>query len=409
MKIHSRVVLNWDCEVLEDEYFEYDGALAQCGGSSGGSGGGSSSTTTTYQWPSYMMNKHSTWLSQISGYIPAYNPYEEWVSPSVARLTDATTIATFAQYLANRASELRSMAYSPSIRESELLTSIYNFTLNQIDYLSTHLGEAYEIDETVPLSENIAQLTTRLAALENLGDLEGIVDLHTVVYPRFEAGMRDINAVQSSTFVIGRGVIEATYQAKMQEAKQNWLGEIEKLRTGAVTALSNLQIDARKSNQQYHANILTIINACLQLATTSGSNLDSIRMDIDKFKATLDIEIKKMQSTGLQQLDTLNDALAAKDMEWRRMVVVALSEQATNNMEMLSNRYRWDLENFQYGANMLGAISGGTTGVGAGGGKTNKVASALGGALSGAAAGAMIGGVPGALIGGALGLGASLF
>jgi hypothetical protein len=84
-------------------------------------------------------------------------------------------------------------------------------------------------------------------------------------------------------------------------------------------------------------------------------------------------------------------------------------EQATTDMEHLDKCYRWDLENYQYGANMLGAISGGTVGVA--GGKTNKVASALGGALSGAAAGAVIsGGNPvGAAIGGIVGLGASLF
>ena len=331
MKVYTKVVLNWNGDVLEEESFDYTGDVAQCGGGSKGS----SSSSNKADWPSYMKDRHSSWMSQIAARLPGYNPYVLWSSPSVTALTGAGSIATLAQYLTNRASELRSMAYSPSVRESELLTAIYNFTLNQIDYLSTHLGATYTIDESTPLPANITQLGNRLAALENVGDLEGVVDLHTVVYPRFEAGMRDINAVQSSTFVIGRGVIEATFQAKMMEMKQNWLIEVEKLRTGAVTALSGLMIDARKSNQQYRANILTIINACLQLATTSGSNLDSIRMEIDKFKATIDIEIRKIQTTGLQQLDGLNDALAAKDLEWRRMSVVAVNEQATTNMEML--------------------------------------------------------------------------
>lgn len=408
MKIHTRVVFNWDGEVLEDEFFEYTGEVAQCGG--GSKGGGSSSSKQ--DWPSYMKDRHSFWMSEIAARLPGYNPYTTWTMPAVTQLTNATSISTLAQYLANRASELRSMAYAPSVRESELLTAIYNFTLNQINYLATHLGPDYTIDETTPLPANITQLGNRLAELENVGDLEGTLDLHTVVYPRYEAGMRNINAVQSSTFVIGRGVMEATFQAKMMEMKQNWLIEVEKLRTGAVTALSGLLIDARKSNQQYKSNILSIINACLQLATTSGSSLDNIRMEIDKFKATIEMEMRKLRATGLQQLDGLNDALAAKDMEWRRMVVVALAEQAATNMEQLDKQYRWELENYQYGANMLGAISGGTAGTA--GGKTNKVASALGGALSGAASGAMIGSaVPGigtamgAAVGGIVGLGAS--
>ena len=408
MKVHTRVVLNWDGDVLEDEFYEYEGEVAQCGGSSGGSGGSSGK----HDWPSYMKNRHNLWLSRISSKIEGFNPYTLWEVPSVTKITSATTINTLETYLDNRIAELRSLAYSPTVRESELLQALYTFTLNQINYLGTHLGEAYEISEDVALVDNITQLTERLAALENVGDLEGVVDLHTVVYPRFEAGMRDINSVMSSTFVIGRGVIEATYQAKMMELKQNWLNEIEKLRTTAVSALSNIQLDARKANQQYKASILTILNDCLKLAATSGNGLDTVRMEIDKFKASTQIEIIKLRQTGLQQIDTLKDALASKDLEWRRMSVVAEFERATTNMEMLDKRYRWNLENYQYGANMLGAISGGTST--AGGAKQNKVTSALGGALSGAASGAMIGSaVPGigtgigAAVGGLVGLGAS--
>lgn len=405
MRIHTKIILDWDCNTLADEYYDYDGPITHCGGSSGGGGGSSGE----HDWPAYMKSRHSSWLSQIAKRLPGSNPYKNWSVPSTTRLTGATTITDFANYLTSRASELRSLTYQPSIRESELLQSIYLFTLNQIDYLSSHLSETYEIDESVPLENNITQLANRLAELENVGDLEGVFDLHTVVFPRFDAGMRDINAVQASTFVIGRGVIEATYLAKMQELKNNWLVEVEKIRTSAVTSLSSLQIDARKTNQQYKANILNILNACLQLATTSGSNLDSIRMDIDKFKANINLEIKKLSASGLQQLDVLQDAMAGKDIEWRRMCLVAYMEQATTNMEMKDKRYRWELENYQYGANMLGAISGGTSS--AAGGRTNKVTSALGGALSGAAAGAVIsGGNPvGAAIGGIVGLGASLF
>ena len=42
MKIHTRIVLDWDCQILEDEFEEYDGPISCCGGSSGG--GGSSGT-----------------------------------------------------------------------------------------------------------------------------------------------------------------------------------------------------------------------------------------------------------------------------------------------------------------------------------------------------------------------------
>ena len=47
--IHTRVVLDWETlDVLEDDYYIYDGPVAECGG--GGKGGGGSSTTTTVDY-----------------------------------------------------------------------------------------------------------------------------------------------------------------------------------------------------------------------------------------------------------------------------------------------------------------------------------------------------------------------
>ena len=54
MKIHTRIVLDWDCQVLEDEFEEYDGPISCCGGSSGG--GGSSGTV---DYPDYMKDRHN--------------------------------------------------------------------------------------------------------------------------------------------------------------------------------------------------------------------------------------------------------------------------------------------------------------------------------------------------------------
>ena len=404
MKVYERIVLNWDGEVLEETSFEYEGDVAWCGG---GSKGSSSSSSSKVDYPSYMKDRHSSWMSQIAARLPGTNPYPANTVPGVTELTGATAITTLASYLSSRGSEIRAMAYSPTVREPAVLQSLFEFMLEHIEYILSYMGGVLNVSEITQLDANIAQLNNRLTTLNNIGDLEGVLDLNTVVFPRFEAGMRDINAVQMSTFVIGRGVIEATYQAKMQDIKHNLINDIEKTRSTVLSSIAQIQMTARKANIEFKSTLLNLSNATLQLAANSGSSLDTVRMEIDKFLANVQLEIKKMQTTNLQQVDTLNDALAGKDIELRRLKVVAVQEQFQNKMEHLDKQYRWELENYQYGANMLAAIGGGTAAAGTKG--TSKAASAIGGALSGAAAGAMIGGPVGAGIGGALGLAASFF
>lgn len=71
--------------------------------------------------------------------------------------------------------------------------------------------------------------------------------------------------------------------------------------------------------------------------------------------------------------------------------------QEQNDIEI--NKYRWDMEIFQNGANMLASIGAGTRVPG----KPSKTQSAIGGALSGAAIGAQVGGPIGAGIGAVVG------
>lgn len=92
--------------------------------------------------------------------------------------------------------------------------------------------------------------------------------------------------------------------------------------------------------------------------------------------------------------------LATSTIEANRIAIVAYKEQDEMDLEIDAKDALWDLETFQYGANMLGAIAGGTS---LSGNKNNKTQSAIGGALSGAAAGATIGGPVGAAVGGVLG------
>ncbi len=85
--------------------------------------------------------------------------------------------------------------------------------------------------------------------------------------------------------------------------------------------------------------------------------------------------------------------------EIRRIGIVAKKEEREDNTEIAVADALWDLELFQYGGNFLASIGAATVQTGLSKGKPSKAASAIGGGLSGAAAGAMIGAKSGSAAG----------
>jgi len=146
--------------------------------------------------------------------------------------------------------------------------------------------------------------------------------LTSEVIPRFERGMQDINAVVSSAFVIGRALIEEN---------------------------QNRQV------AKYSAD--------LHMKAFSD---DAIKL------ISLKLEYQRMATATL--------------VETYRMKIVAKKEENEVAMSIDEKDALWDLEVFQYGANLLAGIGGGTSDTR----KPSVLQSAIGGALSGAAAGAMI-------------------
>lgn len=177
------------------------------------------------------------------------------------------------------------------------------------------------------------------------------------VLPRFEAGMVDINSVVSSAFVIGRAVIE----------------------DGRNKAVAKYGADLKLQNYRHR-------NEMIMTAAESMKGLYMQYVEFYRVYATLVVEIQRLK-------------------------IVARTEYENQRIDFTDRDAKWDLETFQYGANVMGAISGAsvsTSQYGPGQLKPNP----LGGTLSGAAAGAMVGfvsgGPHGAVIGGAIGAGAGL-
>jgi len=179
-------------------------------------------------------------------------------------------------------------------------------------------------------------------------------EIETKVLPRFRRGMQDINAVVSAAFPIGEALIEASRDKDVAKHSSTVRLELMGRKTGLIIAGTEQMV---------------------KLMTTRFGLEETYARDI---------------------------------VESNRIKIVAKGEQEATDAKYDEADALWDLEVFQYGGNLLGAIGSGVVKPAKTGPSTAQ--SALGGAMSGAAAGAMvsgsnpIGAVVGGLIGAASGL-----
>lgn len=328
--------------------------------------GGSGGSSGKVEYPRYLESRHAMWLDAVYSDIDVANPYTSKNAPSISALTSTSSANTdFKAYLDGRKADIQGWLASGAVASPEV-TAL-----------------AAEIDDAIAAltSSTTAEgyLNDQIAALNAVDDLAGAVDVETVLYPRFEAGMRDINAVQSSAHVIGKALIESDYASRMIQSKYEMLGT-------ARVAAAKTAIDKQ-----------SLINDLRKLRATLASVIDQSYN-----------EARKM----LAGLDPFYDSLYARIIDLGRLTVIAEYEQAAMDADFDEKAGRWKLENWQTACNVMAAISGGTAVSTKG---TNKIQSALAGGLSGAAAGAMIGAqlaapmpMAGAVIGATIGIGAAL-
>ena len=236
-----------------------------------------------------------------------------------------------------------------------------------------------------------AAILLDVAAMANTLDDEITIK----VLPRFRRGMQDINAVVSSAFPIGESIIEGFRDRDV--AKHDSALRVAAAIKNAEVRISNMT----KETQVGLANL-------------------SKDLDIGKINLLTEAEYKKLYLDGTSQILNLlinrvnwEDGYVKMFVEANRISIVALKEQTDSNHTIDELDAKWDLEVFQFGANVMAASAGGTSSPGIKG--PSKMQSVLGGAMSGAAAGAMIGSAaggvgagPGAVIGGVLGAAAGL-
>lgn len=284
------------------------------GGSTGG--GGSSGSV---DWPSYFKDVHYSMLCATGGssLSPSWTEWANWATH--ANPFEAVTIYSPDTALNNMVEYVNTYA---DLVDSILWTDV-----------STLMSTATTFVDTNLLSDSY--ITQDSEAFDDLVDLKVTTDS----LPRFQRGMQELNAVQSSSYVIGKSLIETA--ANMEKARYL---------AGLKTSLAAQRL-----------NVITgMVNQMGQfyLARTEASR-----------------------------------AWAAMGIEAQRLAVVAKKEETDQVSRNTEAHRRWPMEVIQYGANLLAAGHGGTASP-----KPNEVnpgISAMGGALSGAAAGASLASVAG--------------
>lgn len=293
----------------------------------GGSSGGGSSGAVIYE--PYISSVHADWLDRTS---------TDNITSSITDLMNTAIGAT------NPFAGVTSIDPDADITTFQAAVNAFSTFVLAIDpenNWESYIGSATSYIDASVLDETT--LTADIAANDAIIDDRITSD----ILPRFQTGMRDINAVISSSFTLGQ---------------------------------SNIEAFAQRDKNKYASE--------LRLSNYKQRNT----MIIESTKDILNLFIQKTEYYKIA-----NHYL----VEAARIKTVMLVEELEQQTVYDEKDALWDMSAFQYGANVMAAIAGAaTTTRGSHPSTEQKV---MGGVLSGVAAGAAVGGPAGATIGGIIG------
>lgn len=419
---------------------------------------------------------------------------ESAVASDYASMMSALSTAVnsaFDTSIENASDEIKAHLADTSVaiaKNSAFETAVYTLAKSRIDALMT----AGKTTVNTDYASSITAMTSAIAsaydtAIENA---QAEVDAHVATSdyvsgkssafgviltneiaarstPAIEAGYRNINAVQSSAFVIAKALVEegrvnevskftadlyfqvdrerseligrgtsdmldktagsasSAYGAVLDYVKstnQQMLGELGMVynmdvsKDQIIASVTNAIMDKiTSSTAQGRENVMIYVKEALNmLATELAALINVYKEDAGQtwgtFRAETAMALQGTDSgskTALGMLmgkKELNRAYSAMAIEKDRLGIIAEDEQSKENLRIDQENAKWDLDVWQHGSNAIASIGGGTATPGTGNyGRTGTV-NALGGALSGAATGAMIGSFGGGM-GAAIGAG----
>ena len=243
-------------------------------------------------------------------------------------------------------------AYDPAVEVAAMTDTLTQFNTNVNNFVPITLWEDLVDDIKTKLAAVVFDSTT-IATEVSAYSAKVLSRLNTSVLPSYQRGMQNVRAVMTSSFTIGEALLTADHTRDINKFEADLMKQFSDRQTESIITISD--------------KLLTML---------------------------------------FQKLD-LYRHITHYAGETGRIKLTAYKEELNDEMVYREKQYTWGLELFQYGSNMLAAISGGTTQPNRGISTTKSV---LGGALSGASMGAAAtGGNPvgagiGAVVGGLSGL-----
>ncbi len=291
MKIYTRCVIDIKSgEILEEESFEYEGEVSWCGGSSGGGSSG------RVDYPGYMKDIHENWLTgepqnesttELPGSDLQWNEStvsgEYYISGADSSTTDPSlskpdnikfgTFGSSESYPEGTPGSLNANEWGYGDNDSLGFDTIY--FRNSDGTTPESLTAEYYSSEGIDPSESITGLLnervgnspyagrsaynpdSRIEAMDSaVRDFEQrfnelkVSDGVQQEIAQFDAAMRDINAVNTSNFVIGRAIIASGFIETKFDAMSNLASLRIEANRIAITAKAE-QVDAdRKIDQK---------------------------------------------------------------------------------------------------------------------------------------------------------------
>ena len=351
--------------------------------------GGGGSASGAVSWPDYLMEVHKDWLNDTGG---------DFLNQSI-------TVSMNNAMGNDPWIEVDVPVPASQIDEYKAAIHAFGVTLSGVDPSSDWNGFYNQSVNIIGEPEILAidDISVGDASVADMADVDGITEavivadvdafadqlddeINTKVLPQFRRGMQDINAVVSSSFVIGEAILWAFRDRDV--AKHN-----SAIRLSAAAENARIELAVGKSNQDKDVNIAGInLNKDITIERSNMlKDLDVGRINIDvasDYAKTYINSSVNMLQLYVQTLVWL-ESYTRLVVEGNRLGIVANMEYTQYAATVNEQSALWDLGIFQHGANLLASSSGGVSGTRDD--KPSTAVSMIGGAVSGAAAGAQVG------------------
>lgn len=398
-------------------------------------------------------------ISDVTTELSALDPETDWGSNMTKALTEVATLidtdyATVATAMATAWENLTAKAKTELaliVTDGHIATIVAYFSTwsDLLDAAITKAGTAITDTFAGTSIAGIADWTTIIDAAKVKADslfsdseVDGKVDAYEDdVLPsyqrevaRFSGGMADINAVNSSAFMVGLALLARRRVQDVNKFRADLKVEYEKEKLAFINNTATLRSELERGKANIYGNLLGLhariskefmestselagdlefkkadthrrledAHADREVTFITKSLVSMVEMLLNQTKLRVmatNSGIGEMMKYQLTTVD-MNRALASLVTEFNRLKIVASQEYLDRTLDLDIKNALWDVNVYQYGTNVL-------SGIGAGGQimpeKMSAAQSALGGALSGAAIGIQSGNPAGVAIGALVG------